>query len=129
MDGEATYKTAFRLDKTATASPVDLVDVPAVACCRLPSCCRLFGFCGMPNKPAQNGDKLPRPPAVIPPVSTWGMVYILKAFSFSQKGKVHLLNIQTAICHRKCHQRRFLKWGKSSQLRTYTDHNKLHFLI
>ena len=78
---------------------------------------------------AQNGDK-PATPSPLDPVRlVWGIVYILKPFSFSQKGKVHLLNIQTAICHRKCHRRRFLKWGKSSQLRTYTDHNKLHFLI
>lgn len=36
------------------------------------------------------------PPSVRSIPWAWGVVYILKAFYFCQKGKVHLLNIQTA---------------------------------
>lgn len=98
-----TRRTSSRRSRTASRR----------GCCP-PCVCSVFGVCRTnPPEWGQTAHALPPDPSRY----AWGLVYILKLFSFCQKGKVHLLNIQTAFCHRNCHRRRFLKWDKSIQLR------------
>lgn len=77
-----TRRTSSRRSRTASRR----------GCCP-PCVCSVF-VVWRTNPPKMGTNGLPPSVRSIP--WAWGVVYILKAFYFCQKGKVHLLNIQTA---------------------------------
>lgn len=117
IDGEAPYKPARNAGNVPGSSALASRLIPSALLRRLAGCWLFVRFLVYAEQTRQNGNKPRRNTPADPVRPPWGMVYILNAFHFCQKGKVHLLNIQTAICYRNCHRRRFLKRDKSIQLR------------